>query len=54
LAQLREFSPLIDDQVFDVLKLEGSLAARNHRGGTAPEAVNAAINRVLERLAVAK
>jgi argininosuccinate lyase len=54
LAELQVFSPLIDEQVFDVLKLEGSLAARNHRGGTAPEAVTGAIARVLERLAVAK
>lgn len=54
LAELKAFSPLIDEHVFEVLKLEGSLAARNHRGGTAPEAVQAAINRTEKRLVVAK
>ncbi|MEJ5210749.1 MAG: argininosuccinate lyase [Burkholderiales bacterium] len=45
LAELRQFSPVIDSDVFAVLTLEGSLAARNHVGGTAPEAVRAAIAR---------
>jgi argininosuccinate lyase len=54
LAELQVFSPLIDQHVFEILKLEGSLAARNHRGGTAPEAVSAAINRVVQRMAVTK
>ncbi|EXI73605.1 MAG TPA: argininosuccinate lyase [Candidatus Accumulibacter phosphatis] len=45
LAELRQFSPLIDDDVFAVLTIEGSLAARNHRGATAPEQVRAAIAR---------
>ena len=43
LEELRAFSPLIDQDVFDALTLEGSMAARNHIGGTAPEAVKAAI-----------
>ena len=34
--QLRQFSPLIEQDVFEVLTLEGSLNARNHIGGTAP------------------
>ena len=51
LARLRAFSSLIEDDVYQVLSLEGSLAARNHVGGTAPAAVVAAIARHQERLA---
>ncbi len=40
---LRRFSPLIGDDVFAVLTLEGSVASRNHAGGTAPAQVRAAI-----------
>jgi argininosuccinate lyase len=43
LATLRGFSGLIEEDVFEVLTLEGSLAARNHPGGTAPEQVRKAI-----------
>ena len=45
LSQLQEFSPLIDADVFSALTIEGSLSARNHLGGTAPEQVRAAIAR---------
>jgi len=45
LAELRQFSPLVGEDVFKVLTLEGSLASRNHVGGTAPEQVRAAIAR---------
>jgi len=45
LAELRQFSPLIDEDVFAVLTVEGSLAARNHHGATAPRQVRAAIAR---------
>ena len=51
LDTLRAFSPLIEDDVFAVLTIEGSLAARAHRGGTAPLAVRAAIDRARARLA---
>ena len=50
LDELRTFSPLIGDEVVEVLKIEGSLAARNHTGGTAPAAVRQAIARARERL----
>jgi argininosuccinate lyase len=50
LAELREFSPLIGDDVFGVLTVAGSLAARNHPGGTAPSQVRAAIERARKRL----
>ena len=51
LETLRGFSDRIDADVFDVLTLEGSVAARAHVGGTAPAAVRAAIGRARERLA---
>ncbi|MDB5907293.1 MAG: argH [Massilia sp.] len=51
LERLREFSPLIGDDVFAVLTLEGSVAARDHVGGTAPRQVRAAIARVRAQLA---
>ena len=50
LAELREFSPLINDDIFSVLTLEGSVAARNHPGGTAPAQVVEAIKRARSRL----
>jgi len=50
LAELQRFSPLIAGDVFEVLTLEGSLRARNHVGGTAPEQVRAAIARAREEL----
>jgi len=51
LQELQGFSPKIEKEVFDVLTLEGSVAARNHIGGTAPNQVKAAIERARERLA---
>ena len=39
LEELRQFSPAIGDDVYGVLTLDGSLAARAHVGGTAPEQV---------------
>ena len=42
LAELAAFSPLIADDVFAVLTLEGSVASRDHPGGTAPARVRAA------------
>lgn len=50
IAALREFSPLIDEDVYSVLTLEGSVAARNHLGGTAPKQVAEAIKRARARL----
>ena len=43
LVELQAFSALIGKDVFDVLTVEGSLAARDHIGGTAPAQVRAAI-----------
>ena len=53
LEELRGFSTAIETDVFAVLTLEGSVAARNHFGGTAPEQVRAAAARARVRLAQA-
>ena len=50
LEELQQFSPLIENDVYAVLTVEGSLASRNHIGGTAPEQVRAAIQRARNRL----
>ena len=49
-SELRNFSDAIGEDVADVLSLEGSLAARNHPGGTAPNQVAAAVKEARERL----
>ncbi|MSQ58827.1 MAG: argininosuccinate lyase [Betaproteobacteria bacterium] len=51
LAELKEFSALVEADVHQALTLEGSLAARNHIGGTAPQQVRAAIERARKELA---
>ena len=51
LAALQEFSPAIDEDVYRVLSLEGSVASRDLPGGTAPVRVRAAVARARERLA---
>ncbi len=51
LSELQQFSSQITVDVFDFLTLEGSVAARDHIGGTAPSQVRAAIRRARERLA---
>ncbi len=43
LDELKQFSALIGEDVYAVLTLEGSLAARNHTGGAAPRQVESAI-----------
>ncbi len=50
LSELQQFSTMIADDVFTVLTLEGSVAARDHFGGTAPHQVQAAIARARGRL----
>ena len=47
LVELQQFSDQIEEDVFNVLSLEGSVAARDHIGGTAPEQVRAAAQRAL-------
>ncbi len=43
LEELQKFDTRIENDVFDVLSLEGSLCARDHLGGTAPNQVKQAI-----------
>ncbi|MGV6807033.1 MAG: argininosuccinate lyase, partial [bacterium] len=50
LDELRGFSDAIEGDVFDVLTLEGSVAARNHIGGTAPDQVRAAVKAARDTL----
>lgn len=45
LVDLQQFNALIQEDVYAVLTLEGSLASRNHIGGTAPAQVKKAIER---------
>lgn len=44
LSELRQFSPLIQDDVIDSLSIDASVAARNHPGGTAPARVQGQVD----------
>lgn len=50
LPDLQQFSPLIGEDVFAALTLEGALKARSHIGGTAPARVKAAIAKAKKTL----
>lgn len=50
LESLQQFSRKIESDVYDVLTLEGSVRARDHVGGTAPQQVLAAIRKVREKM----
>lgn len=50
LEELQRFSDVIENDVFDVLTLEGSVAARDHLGGTAPKQVKARIKEAKKTL----
>ena len=50
----RGLCPQIDEDVYEVLTLEGSISARDHVGGTAPSAVRAAIRAARERIDAAE
>lgn len=45
LDEIRQFAPNANQEVFEVLTLEGSVAARDHLGGTAPNQVRAQVKR---------
>ncbi|WP_422135783.1 argininosuccinate lyase [Endozoicomonas sp. ALD040] len=49
LEELTVFSDSIKEDVFDVLTLEGSVAARDHIGGTAPQQVRLAVKQALSQ-----
>jgi argininosuccinate lyase len=50
LDQLKAYSPLVEQDIFAVLTLEGSVNARDHIGGTAPSQVRKAIAAAHHRL----
>ncbi|MDD2833544.1 MAG: argininosuccinate lyase [Methylotenera sp.] len=50
IATLQTFASEIDQDVYAVLTLEGSLNSRNHRGGTAPSQVKQAIDRARQEM----
>ncbi|MBI3188936.1 MAG: argininosuccinate lyase [Gammaproteobacteria bacterium] len=50
LDELKQFCAKIEQDVFKVLTLEGSVAARNHIGGTAPAQVRQAIVEARKRM----
>ena len=51
LDELRAFCEIVDEDVFEVLTLEGSVGARSHVGGTSPARVREAIAEARRRLA---
>ncbi|MDR3429513.1 MULTISPECIES: argininosuccinate lyase [Silvimonas] len=52
LVELQSFSSLIDSDITEVLTPEGSIAARDHVGGTAPNQVRLQIGKWRQRLGV--
>jgi len=52
LPQLQQFSKIIQKDVYEVLTLEGSVASRDHIGGTAPNQVISAVGRAREWLII--
>lgn len=50
LEELQSFGSMINDDVYDVLSLEGSVQARSHFGGTAPVRVKEALDAAYLRL----
>ncbi len=54
LEELKSFNSVIEQDVYAVLTLEGSVAARNHIGGTAPNRVRAEAELIIQQLDTAK
>ena len=54
LQDLKSFNPLIEDDIYQVLTLEGSVAARDHVGGTSPARVQHEAQRILSESATQK
>jgi argininosuccinate lyase len=50
LTEIKQFAPLAEVDIFDWLKIENSVARRQSPGGTAPERVNEALERVENEL----
>ena len=43
IGELKKFNSLIEEDIFDVISLEGSINSRNHLGGTDPNQISIAI-----------
>ena len=43
IGELKKFNSLIEEDIFDVISLEGSINSRNHLGGTSPNQISIAI-----------
>ena len=54
LEEYRRFSPLFDEELYDALTLEASLASKSVRGGTSPERVGEALVRAREELGMSQ
>jgi argininosuccinate lyase len=52
LSELQALSPVLESDAYESLTLEGSVQARSHVGGTAPERVRQAILQARNRLAI--
>ena len=52
LGELQSFGAMIEEDVYQVLTLEGSINSRNHVGGTAPQQVRSALKAAQSRLKV--
>ncbi len=50
LSDMQQFSDKIEKDVFECLSLKGSVSARDHRGGTAPNQVKKAVKLARQRL----
>jgi argininosuccinate lyase len=50
LQELQQFGTMIEQDVFNVLTLEGSVNARDHIGGTAPRQVRMAVEAAQQHL----
>jgi len=50
LDTMQKIAPIIEKDVYDILTVEGSVAARDHTGGTAPNQVRRAIRRMRDKL----
>ena len=50
MEELKKFSNIIEDDVYQVLTIEGSVQARDHVGGTAPEQVKIAVQAAREKI----
>jgi len=50
LEVMQAICPVLEGDVYEILTVAGSVAARDHTGGTAPQAVRRAIEKMRERL----